>query len=131
MFEHDEQQKRDDGHRDVAGRPRERGDDVVAPNVPEVAQGDGTRLGPPDEPSAIEHADERDQYGTKGVQVLRWIESYTTEHVRGGVAETHRSISMGTFVHAECKDQDEDLEQDQDDFLAHTSQFTGRAPPPL
>ena len=116
----DEQQDQGDGGRDqVAGRAGEGDEDVVAAVVLEVTGRDGSGFGPAEEHSAVDEADEREEHGAKGVEVLERIEGDSAEHLGGRVAKTPGGPCVGALMHAEGQDEDNDLKQNEDDTLTH------------
>ena len=74
----DEQEDESDGCRDeIAGRTRERDEDVIAAIVLEVAGGHWGGFGPADERPVIEQGDQRHDDGAEQIEVLEWVQSYT------------------------------------------------------
>jgi hypothetical protein len=51
--------------------------------------------------------------------VLEGIESNATQHAGSRVAETPRGPGVGALMHAKGKDQNNNLESDKNNLLAH------------
>lgn len=119
MLEDEEQEECDCGGEQVAGGAGEGDEDIVAFVVLEVAGRDGRGLGPAEEHSTVEEADEREDDGAERIEVLEGIEGDAAEHHRCGIAEAHRCPGVGALVDAEGEDEYYDLKQNEDDLLIH------------
>ena len=124
MLHDDEQQERDDGHEEIAGRAGEGDDDVVTGVALEVARGDGGGLGPAEEHAAVEETDERKEDGAAGIEMNERIEGDAAEHFGGGIAETPGGPGVSALVHAEGKDEDYSLKDYKDYGLVHGSSLS-------
>ena len=78
VFEDDEQDERGDRHGEIAGGAGEGGDDVVAPGVAEVADGDRAGFGPAEQWKVVDQRQQRHDDRAPGVDVLDGVESDAT-----------------------------------------------------
>jgi hypothetical protein len=118
----DEQKDEGDGSRDeIAGGAGEGDKDVVAAIVFEVAAGDWSGFGPADQRPVVEQGEQRHDDGAERVEVFERVESDAAEHAGGGIAQAPGGPGVGALVDTEGENQNNDLKDDEDDFLVHGS----------
>jgi hypothetical protein len=119
VLEDDEQNQRHGSRDQVARRPRQGDENVVALVILEVAGGHRGGLRPTKEHSAVEETDKRKDDRAEWIEVLDGIQRQAAEHLRGGIAEPPSSPGMGTLMHTEGEYENHNLEDNEYDLLIH------------
>src|SRR5579864_4132805 len=103
----------------VAHRTRDRGQDVTLNNVLEIPAIHRRGLGPTDDGEVREISEYGKNNRSHGIDVLDGIERDTPEHVGSGIAVAQRHPGVRRLVHADGKQEHNDLDEDVDVLEGH------------
>ncbi len=111
------------GGQEVAARPGQRGEDVIATEVFEITVVDRGGSGPSDEKLPVagqkEH-DQRNDDGSQNINVLGRVKRDAAKHAGCLVTEARGHPRVGGFMQTEGKEQNDKFEDLEDDlFVTH------------
>src|SRR5271156_4212688 len=121
VLDNHQQNQSNRGRKQVAGWPGERHQNVVSLVVLEVTSRNRSWLRPANQRPVIDQSQQRHEDRTKRIKVFQWIKRDATKHLGSRVAEAPRCPRVGALVHAEREYQDNNLKDNEDSFLIHTS----------
>jgi hypothetical protein len=125
VLEDDEQDKRYGGRDQVARRPSQGDENVIALVILEVAGGYGSRLRPAEEHTAVEETDQWKDDRTERIEMFDGVQRESAEHLCSGVAKTPCSPGVGTLMDTKGEDENHNLKDNEDDLLIHSVKSTG------